>query len=278
MKYEDRLTYRKIRNTLKRQYGLIITHSSIIDFIRRVSVKTRKEYEKIMGRVKSSKAVHIDETKIRVDGKTYWIWIFHTKTDTLIVIRKSRGMKVLEEVLGKDYQGTIICDGWKVYSSFTDRLQRCWAHLLREAKYLSEKNDEAKPLYEELSLLYKSILERLSADSPTEERELIRKQSEEGLMSIICRHQSLGGEIRKLTNKISNGFRWWFTFVTNSLVEPTNNAAERGLREHVIHKKIIGTLRNEWGTFAHETMMSVLQTWNQQGYNTYQKLLETLRS
>jgi hypothetical protein len=28
----------------------------------------------------------------------------------------------------------IVCDGWRVYPNFTGRIQRCWAHLLGEAK------------------------------------------------------------------------------------------------------------------------------------------------
>ena len=165
-----------------------------------------------------------------------------------------------------------------IRDSFTTNLQRCWAHLLREAEYLAENLDGARALYEELKNLYKNLLETLSTDPPPDQRKLIRERGEKRLMTIICKNQSLGGEIQKLTNKINNGFKYWFTFVTNPLVEPTNNAAERGLREHVVHRKIIGTLRNEWGTFTHETMMTVLQTWKQQGYNTYQKSMEVLRS
>jgi len=54
---------------------------------------------------------------------------------------------VLDEVLGKNFEGHMGCDGWKSYSNFTDRLQCCWAHLLREAEWLSERREEGKRLY-----------------------------------------------------------------------------------------------------------------------------------
>jgi hypothetical protein len=41
------------------------------------------------------------------------------------------------------------------------------------------------------------------------------------------------------------GYPFWFTFVTVSEVEPTNNRAERALRELVVHRKIIGTLESK---------------------------------
>lgn len=46
------------------------------------------------------------------------------------------------------------------------------------------------------------------------------------------------GKVKKLVGKISNGFEYWFTFIIHQGVEPTNNRAERALREHVVQRKI----------------------------------------
>jgi transposase len=78
--------------------------------------------------------------------------------------------------------------------------------------------------------------------------------------------------------KISNGFEYWFTFVVNQYVEPTNNRAERAIREHVVLRKIIGTLRNDKGTSIHERIMTVLATWSQQGIDSLQMLRLKLSS
>jgi hypothetical protein len=59
-------------------------------------------------------------------------------------------------------------------------------------------------------------------------------------------------------------------------VEPTNNRAERALREHVVQRKIMGTFRNGKGTRTYETIMTVLATWKQQGRNLFQTLGEAL--
>ena len=52
-------------------------------------------------------------------------------------------------------------------------------------------------------------------------------------------------EVGRFAAKIRNGIDHWFTFTTTPWVEPTNNRAERALREHVVQRKIIGTLRNQ---------------------------------
>jgi hypothetical protein len=83
---------------------------------------------------------------------------------------------------------------------------------------------------------------------------------------------------KKLVGKISNGFEYWFTFVVHPGIEPTNNRAERALREHVVQRKIVGTLRNSKGTSIHERIMTVLATWSQQRLNTFQVLRVKLSS
>ncbi|MEA1945308.1 MAG: transposase, partial [Euryarchaeota archaeon] len=79
-------------------------------------------------------------------------------------------------------------------------------------------------------------------------------------------------KVEKLIGKIKNGFEYWFTFVIHPGVEPTNNRAERALREHVVQRKIVGTLRNGKGTSIHERIMTVLATWAQQGLNSFRML------
>lgn len=56
-------------------------------------------------------------------------------------------------------------------------------------------------------------------------------------------------EFGRFAVKILNGIGHWFTFLTAPGVEPTNHRAERALREHVVQRKTIGTLRNQKGKF-----------------------------
>ena len=142
MKFEERLPHRKVCESLDRTYGLRVTPATVLDITRRVSDWLRPEYERILRRIRAADVVYVDETGAKMDGALHWTWAFTTGSETLIAIRKSRGKKVLEEILGEGFDGVIVCDGWRPYGSFTDRIQRCWAHLLREAEYLAERHDE----------------------------------------------------------------------------------------------------------------------------------------
>ena len=51
-----------------------------------------------------------------------------------------------------------------------------------------------------------------------------------------------------------------FVFLYRKDVEPTNNVAERDLRPSVIHRKVMGGFRSEWGAKAFAALASVIDT------------------
>ncbi|MDP3780562.1 MAG: IS66 family transposase, partial [Nitrosopumilaceae archaeon] len=154
LKFDDRLPLKKVCSALERQFNLNVSSATVLDITRRVSDKLQREYKSIKTSLRKSKSINIDETGIRVGGLNFHLWAFTNKKSTLYVIRKSRGKGVIEEVLGKKYKGVIGSDGWTSYSSYTNKIQRCWAHLLREAKYLANEHDSAKSLYSGLKRIY----------------------------------------------------------------------------------------------------------------------------
>ena len=275
LKYEDRLPHRKIRDAMVRLYGLKISPATILDLTRRAADAVRSEYDAILSRIRDAPILYVDETGIHVQGEKYWIWTFTTPSETFFVIRKSRGMKVLMEVLTRRFKGIIVCDGWKPYARFTNRIQRCWAHLLRESKDIAEKFEEAIPLHNALKELYELLTKALETDPPPEVRESLWKLAREALRNLISKEYSVE-KVRKFVGKINNGFDYWFTFVINPGVEPTNNRAERALRPHVVLRKILGALRNDKGTSIHERIMTTLATWGQNGLNSLQMLTTKL--
>ena len=277
LKYEDRLPHRKIRAALKRQHGLEISPATILDLTRRAADAVRSEYDAILNKIRDAPILYVDETGVHVQGEKHWIWTFTTPFETFIVIRKSRGTKVLIEVLTRRFKGIIVCDGWKPYVRFTKRLQRCWAHLLRESKDLSEDFLEAIPLHNALKELYGSLTNALENDPPPEVRINLWHSAREALLCWI-EQEYFEVKVKKFIGKISNGFDYWFTFIINPGVEPTNNRAERALRPHVVLRKIMGTLRNNKGTSIHERIMTTLATWGLRGLDTLQMLTARLAS
>ena len=277
LKYEDRLPHRKIQDAMKRLFGLKISPATIFDLTRRAADAVRSEYDAILNKIRGAPILYVDETSIRVQGERHWIWTFSTPSESFFVIRKSRGTKVLVEVLTRRFKGIIVCDGWKPYTRFTNRIQRCWAHLLRESKDIAEKFEEAIPLHNAIKELYEILTEALENDPPPKVRKRLWQLAREALKHWTLKEYSIE-KVRKLIRKINNGLDYWFTFIINPGVEPTNNRAERALRPHVVLRKILGTLHNDKGTSIHERIMTTLATWGQKGLNSLQMLTEKLAS
>lgn len=276
LKYEDRLPLEKIANNVQRQYHLVITPAAVLEILERVTGSCEPMYAAIRKHMQYASNVYADETGQKVQGKQWWTWVFVTLTHMLFLIRKSRGQKPIEEVLGSDYSGILNCDGWRSYPQKVKRIQRCWAHLLREAKWLAEKEEgQALLLYQELCALFEKIKQLRAAVLAQQEREE-QYQSLIAHMQHVINRANAYTELRKFANKIENGLDYWFTCVLCPEAEPTNNKAERALREMVVQRKITGTLRNERGTHRAEVLMTCIQTWKLQRLNTFSMLRQCL--
>ena len=276
MKYDDRLPARKVVNTLNRNHLLTLTHSTVLNIVQRVVKSVQHAYEQLKLLIRTFFNVYIDETGIKVQGKQFWIWIFTTLTMTLFVIRKSRHCKIVKEVLGENFKGVINCDGWETYKTYKNDndevlLQRCWAHATREVEAVAEKYDEVKPLFKWFQNIYLKVCKARESGKPLYQRTKMKEKCDIELhqwLDVIKPYK----ELKTVRTKIENGFEHWFTCIIHPEVEPTNNRAERMLREEVVLRKIIGTLRNEKGTTANEVMMSLITTWKQQNKNPFLEL------
>lgn len=276
MKYDDRLPARKVANTLNRSYALQLTHSTVLNVVQRVVKTVQHVYEKLKIQLRNFFNIFIDETHIKVQGKNFWIWIFTTVTMTLFVIRKSRHCKIVKEILGENWQGIINCDGWETYKTYKEDnskvlLQRCWAHALREVESAAEKYEEVKPLNKWFKDIYVMVCKARESKKPHYIRERLKEKCEKELRNWLDVTKPYK-EMKTIRTKIENGFEHWFTCIIYPEVEPTNNRAERMLREEVVLRKITGTLRNEKGTNANEVIMSLVTTWKQQNKNPFLEL------
>jgi transposase len=272
-KAEERLPYRKLQERLARE-GVPGCPATLQAVVWGASERLRGEEVAIVQRLRVSPWVHADESSYRLDGRKVWIWVFCTNSDLLLVIRPSRGREVVEEVLGTDYAGQIVCDGWKGYLGWV--LQRCWAHLLRYAKAGAEESEAGKALYGALCELYRQVTRELDSASPKARarRFTVGTRTLEQLLSRYGRSRSPG--VQKVVTYLRNGMAWWLTFLRHPGMDATNNRGERGLREAIVNRKIIGTLRNWKGAEALCRLWSVLGTWKLQGENPAKNLLAVL--
>ncbi|MBI4333745.1 MAG: IS66 family transposase [Chloroflexi bacterium] len=261
--------YRKVAKIFKNVFGINLTHPSFLAFNREQAQNGASMYEGIKHRVRHSAGINADETGWRVNGQNHWLWVFTNKDAALYQIDKSRGSKVVGNILGENYEGTLTSDFYSAYNKHqTSAKQRCLGHLLAEIKKIQQKNTFAPDTIDGifcqgLKTLLKQTIEvwheyhegtRVYEDLAQEKERGISRMME--LVLLPTNHK----DARRLRKRIIKHNQELFTFLDNPLVEPTNNRAERQLRPCVIMRKITFGNRSALGAANQAVLMSIIQT------------------
>ncbi len=87
-----------------------------------------------------------DETSFKNNGKKHWIGCITADAFSLFHIAKTRSRKVLEETIGPVFKGILNFDYFSANCSFAwnfnAKAQYCWAHLIREIRFLEKHPDK----------------------------------------------------------------------------------------------------------------------------------------
>jgi hypothetical protein len=264
LRYGLHLPFNKISKDLQIIYGMSISEGCLVDSITRFAGYAGPEFERIKKEVKNAAVVYKDWTGWRINGKNVWLWDFIGDSAALLLIRRSRGKKVIREVLGKDYKGISVSDCMPTARFLEWRQQKCWVHLLRYTRNLDSA--EGKLLHARLSHIHKLAKSgNFSIDCLLEKID--------GLKSIGLTEKKCISMLKRL-EKYRDSL---FTFVDHPDVSDNNNEAERGLRQSVVMRKITGGNRSDKGMRNHEVIMSVMQTWDKQGLDFFEQGMEILQ-
>jgi transposase len=276
LKFHLRGVLRKVQDFLFYDNGFEISTKGLHDILLRVGDVCKVSYDKSLEKIRNAAWVHIDETGIKINGKKYWLWIFRTNdNEILVVIRKSRGRDVLLEILGENWDKPIIVDGWKAYWKYRI-VQRCWAHLLREIDAFKDISDDGKQLSETIHHCFDSLTEFLAKNPSFDEREKQKTVFDNEMENIVEKYRMFK-ELQKPIKYLQNGLGRWYTCLLFPGMEPTNNLGEQAMREHVIMRKIIGCFRSKNGAKNYQYIASLLASWKLQKKNIFQELENLLR-
>ncbi|MDP3639771.1 MAG: IS66 family transposase [Nanoarchaeota archaeon] len=276
LKFKARLPHNLVVDCMNTIFGVPMTPATSLEITRRASKKLEPSYHQLEEQIKQQKVVNADETSHSVNGVNHWVWVFCNSLLSLFKFNKERGGTIVEETLGKDFQGILGSDGWRTYTKYSKenhvRLQRCFAHAEREIEF--ECKVKHPELYQWFCDIYALAKKGRMYKQEKKRYDLFEKCKAE--LSMWITYAEVHRNLRKLAGKIKNGGDDWFTGVIYPEVPLDNNEAERSLRPFVVIRKIIGCLRSDIGKRNYEVMMSLISTWQKQGKNTFCMLEATL--
>lgn len=230
--------------------------------------------------VKKETAVHMDETGWREANQKAWLWVATTTKLTVFLIRRSRGGKVVKEMLGETFAGIVNSDRWSGYNWLDkERRQLCWSHLIRDFQAFVERDGQSQTIgadiLAQVDLMFAwwyqvrggamnrtTFVEKM-ADVQQEVGQLLRQGTE-------CDHKKTAGTCRDILKR--EPALWTFVHVVG--VEPTNNLAERQVRPGVLWRKSSFGTQSESGSRFAERIMSVVATLKLQQRNVLDYLVE----
>jgi transposase len=290
LRYDLQIPYRKVQHILSDLFGMPMVHATAMNFDRRVTSLGRPLYEQLRVMLKSADVAYADETGWREDGAAHYIWFGGNEHMAVYQIMDSRSGDSAVQLLGREFDGTLVSDDYAAYNAVAARQQQtCWNHLRTRAIEVRQQIELAGAASRvPRSLEFCGKLERFALRVCKLGRKLKKKKLSRtrarGMIPALQRELRRIGK-KKLEHAAAETLRLrvmekdrdkLFTFLRIKGVEPTNNHAERSLRFLVIMRKICFGTRSAAGSESHGVLTSLLQTAKLQGKNAIQFLTTLL--
>jgi transposase len=189
----------------------------------------------------------------------------------------------LHELLGEAFRGIVGCDPAKMYHSL-GQVQWCWAHLARGIQSWIDSADgsaqclgrdplrQVARMFELWWKVRDGALDRAGFQTAmTPIREEVRALLRRGEYGPSNLPRATCAELVKHEDRLGQ-------FVDHADIEPTNNGAERALRQAVILRKLTFGTQSAAGIRFVETMLTVNETCRQQGRGPHAFVTATLQA
>lgn len=262
--------------------GLEVTPGGITLALERLAADASGTYDALKAALRFSAVVTPDETGWRVDAQRGWLWVFVGDKVTVYDIavgEGSRSYDVAKNILGEDYSGILVRDGWGSYRCFKKAThQTCLAHLLRRTNEMIADSvaGQARIPHAVRRLLKDALALRARRDCAQigpEELEAEIAALEERVDKLLGARPTHEPN-RVLLAHLGRERQALFTFLRTPGLPATNHEAERGIRPQVCIRKNWGGNRTERGAYAAKVIGSVIRTAVQQGLDPTDVLVE----
>jgi len=188
--------------------------------------------------------VHVDETRINIQGHDRYVWIFTDGNHVVFRITETRESTVVQSTLA-GYEGVLISDFYPGYDAVPCKQQRCLVHLIRDI------NDELwkAPYDTEFEQFVAAVKNLLVPVFEAVDKYGLKKRHLRKFQRNVDRFYDKNIDTRDYKSEPAIKFykrfiryrETLFTFLHNDGVPWNNNTGERGIRHLAIQRKISGT-------------------------------------
>jgi transposase len=277
------LSHIKVAAAFRALFGIALTRGAVARILLRTAERLGPAHREIEQEIKATPCVTPDETGWRVAGHPAWLHAWVTERATGYAIDPHRRADALERLIGRDWSGTMVHDGFTSYDRFTAAThQQCLGHVLRRARELESQATRGAVHYPRklIALFTEAIQFRnrfLKGEVSADEVRRARPAFDLRLRVLawpareVPAYETLSAHLWKHLDE-------WFTFLSHPEVEPTNWEVEQAIRPAVVNRKVWGGNRTWVGARAQGVLMSVLETCRRTGRSGPEFVSQTLRA
>ncbi len=274
---EQHLSYQRTQATLLNLHGVTLSQGGIDEILRRSGQKAQQQMEPIQSAIRHSPVIHSDETGSRVKGDNGWEWVFCSASAVLHLIRDNRSVDVIRELMDTFEAEVWVSDAYAgQLKAPAKQRQLCLAHQLRHLQAVVEAHPGLRwPRAMQVVLRAAIHLHHQRSDLSPEQFTARVTRIERYTDRLLTR--TLGPpDAARLQRRFVKHRQSLFVFLYRTDVEPTNNVAERALRASVIHRKVTGCFRSQWGADAYAALASVIDTAELVGVHAFEAIQSLL--
>ena len=205
-----------------------------------------------------------------------WSWCFRASEFTVFHIDPSRGSEVLKQILTETFGGVIGSDYFSAYHKYmTDcyvSIQFCWAHLIRDIRFLAEHISASLQHWgKKLLHLVKTLFDTWHRAETMTEAGFARSMDRirRAFLKVVRRPPQQSEALTLAARFRGKAAENYFRFLTMPGIEPTNNLTEQQIRHIVIDRHITQGTRGEAGQRWSERVWTVIATCKQQNRNIF---------
>jgi transposase len=261
-----------IQNFCTSVLGFSISLGAIQKVLDRASEAIKPHYETIGEEARKQAVNHVDETSWRLKAALCWLWVLASTSVAFFMIHSNRSKAAFKELI-KEWKGILVTDGYRAYTDWVGLRQTCLAHLIRDAKKLSESKNEEIAKFGVNALSELRRLCHMAHAPPTvgEWRAFYAR-----FMKLIIRHHGKKDDSGKFAARLLREIDSLWVFLEKAGVSPTNNHAERMLRFAVCwRKRSYGNVSEKGHRWA-ERVLSLRQTCRLRSKRTFPVLVDAI--
>jgi transposase len=277
------LSHAKVAAVFRALFGLELTRGASAQIGQRAATRLAPTHQAILQELRVSGQLKVDETGWRIGGHPAWLHAWVGDRATGYVIDPKRSAAALERVLGRDWGGVLVHDGFASYGRFAEAIhQQCVAHVLvRARELLAAATRGAVRFPRQVLGLFTEALDlrnryRVGA-VPVEALWVARDDFDERLLDLVARPRAVPA-YRRLARHLWRHAESWFSFLTEPSIPATNWPAEQAIRPAVVNRKVWGGNRTTLGAWAQGVLMSVIATCGRQVRSALDFVSEALRA